>query len=678
MTTNYFKNCRGATLNPTYANEWEKSGNFPRVTSPFVPYSTKLNAEVMYFCGSTKVSTWIHFNLEEVTKQISYLKSIGVNLIRIYSDFYCWAADSFKYLQKMSNIADICEQKKIYTQWVLFDGFTDGDVSANGFDLGHFDPSTIPMAVSWGLKRWQRCPTISQHSLLTRSPSSMVVSGDKYVEQVVDTVKQYRTTKVWEVMHDVNILPNEPSGYQFIASAINKVRSLIPSHQKITFSVKNLNNFSSTLNSNTTTVPDIYSSGVVKVLTPLVDHVCYIDNGSGYLSKAYNYFNAYKFSLDTGKPIFALQSFNKSLDPISNSINYFSGLGVGFITEGMIDRNYGNKPFNNSNGIFFDDGEIRDSKITKAFIDKTISDGFISVKKLNTNLIQKINYSSQTNDYIPEKFTRLEKFKDVGANLFRSMIDAKELFSEYREVFRGFAPSESSKNSKLNGWFASGMDLSSKSKITYSLSSFNTILLNPDNRLAYSNTTSGQIMNDREAYSRINTLTLLHESIPFYLGHNFYNSIKYGVGLIASSNQILASSYGGPFLPYSNQKLNVSCVTPYIGSQRYFSGVANLSGPYRDELSNCQKPVCYYMRGETFPTGACYILPNIEINEDVNSVQNVLQYLDWDKYNLELAYWSFYLILSFADFELNLKNTVLNLYGSENKIYKFLVLKSDN
>lgn len=84
------------------------------------------------------------------------------------------------------------------------------------------------------------------------------------------------------------------------------------------------------------------------------------------------------------------------------------------------------------------------------------------------------------------------------------------------------------------------------------------------------------------------------------------------------------------------------------------------------------------MRGETFPTGACYILPNIEINEDVNSVQNVLQYLDWDKYNLELAYWSFYLILSFADFELNLKNTVLNLYGSENKIYKFLVLKSDN
>lgn len=678
--TKYFVNCRGATLNPTYASEWEKSGNFPRITSPFIPYSKILANDVMYFCGATKTANWIHFDSEDIRKQITYLRSIGVNLIRVYSDPYCWAAQGSGYLDKIDLIASICEEKKIYTQWVLFDGYTHDDVSGNGFEYGGYDPSTIPQAISWGLKRWQRCPTIYQHSLMTRHPSSMVTSGNNYFNDMVGTLSSYTSTKVWEVMSDVNILSNETSGYNFLTSAINKLRSIIPASQKITFSVKNLNNFSSTISPGV--YPDIYVSAISKTLAPLVDHVCYIDNGSTYLGKAWKYLNALEFSLGTGKPIMVIDSFDKNLDSTSDNISYWSALDIGFITEGMIDRNFGSKPANNYKGIFFDDGQVRNLADASTIISKTLSDGHLKKSVLNLDVQQKSSYDDLTTKYDEDVHTRLSQFYETGENLFSSMMEAKGYFPEYSGVALGYAPIESSTKAKGNGWGIVGPrsisvlnyipNYSTKNSILQTLTNLGIELASIElSAISYAD----EIIRDKAAYFRINTLTKLHESLPLAIGHNYYGSNLSVTGLISQANQITLSSVGTPFLPYSNQKLNASCVTPYIGTPRYFSSMAHLDGPYFDDLSECQKPIGFYLRGPSYASGACYYSGTVIAS--VTATQDVLRQLDWAKYDGSLRNWFNAIYNAYADFIVNLKAYTTANYPNST-IDKFLNVRNNS
>lgn len=646
MANNYFVNCRGVTLTPTYPDEWVKSGHLPRLSTPFIGYASGLDNDVMIFCGSTKTATWIHFDPSSVTQQIEYLRGLGVNLIRVYADLYCWASLGADYLSSVKHIANVCDDNQIYVQWVLFDGYTHEDTSGTSHAYGKYDPSNIYQAIAWGLKRWQRCPNIGDSSFMGRNPSSMTVSGNDYIKDMFNTLSRNRSTKIWEVMHDVNILSTETSGYDFLLAAVNKVNDLIAGTTQVaTVSIRNLNAFSTPISG--TTYPDIYKRRFNEEIVPLLNHVCYIDTGSTYTARASNYLYAYQFSVSSGKPVMALDSFGVKLDELSHSIDHWKKLKVGFITEGVIDRNLGNKPYNNTRGIFYDDGQTRRSVDASAIRNKAFYDAIYRKVTLDftpivtSSITEKSTFTNLVSSYVSSTYTRLSQFYDYGENLFSSMMLARTRFPEYSGVTVGYAPVEASSSAKGNGWgllgsknyfhTTSSLNFSTKSNLLATL-----IELSLDISVTPLSGISDVITRDREAYRRINILNELYASLPLYYGHNFYNQGSYGVGLVPSAYQIDLSSNAVGFLPVSEWNLNTSCITPYIGTQRYFSSVANLSSPFFDSISECQKPICYYIRSAGYPSGACLYNSSASINTAISATENVISKLNWAAYDVKL------------------------------------------
>jgi hypothetical protein len=244
----YFINCRGADFFPTYESTWEKSGHIPTtVRNLFQGLTSSMDSAALMFNGSTRISTWVHFNEKEVSDQIRLLKSAGINLLRIHLDLYCWASMGDKFIQRIKTMGRLAQDNKMYVQWVLFeadtpDDFPGKDTKGRYHEIGGYDPQNLEDAMINGLHHYQRCPTVYNDHFLTRHPSSMVVSGNTYIEDVVEALSGYKSTLTWEVMANVGfdsvLNPADVSAYNFLASAISKTNSLIPAHQNVTTSFK--------------------------------------------------------------------------------------------------------------------------------------------------------------------------------------------------------------------------------------------------------------------------------------------------------------------------------------------------------------------------------------------------------------------------------------------------------
>lgn len=679
--TKYFVNCRGATFNKVHTIEWDESGQMPRMVAPFLPYPQNLNTNIMTFAGSTKTSNWLHYNAEEAEAQIQYLKDIGINLVRIYGDMYCWAAFKDKYLNAVESLARICNNKKMYTQWVLFDGYTDGDTSSTNHALGYFDPSTIYEAVAWGIKRWQRCPNINSNDLSqtwdywkvhygmpTRHPSSMVVSGDSYVTDMVNTAGKFFGTLVWEVMHDVNILSTEPEGYNFIISAINKVNSIKGSGQKTTFSAKNINASSAYVSG--TTYPDIYNSAIVSSLTPLVDFVCHINSNFTCLGLINNYITLKDFSQKTGKPVMIIDSFVDHPGTPYDLFKFSKDFKIGVIAEGVVDRSLSRKPLNSKKGILFDDGECRDVKDITIIKDKTFSDGFIG----KYSLLKPIEEKSEFNILQPEQnyngssFERFNQFDEQGNNAWETMYEAAKIMPEYKEISIGYSPIDSFSSSRSNGWgiIGDGSD--------YSVSGlFNTIQNLLDD--IYNSPLAGidqDLTRELACYKRINKLVKLTEDLNMHKGHNYYNKANYASSFISSSIQETLFIAASAFMPRSITKNTDYNESPFIGTPRYLSQFAVTDGVYRDPSSLIQKPICYWIRPNGGSSGCCIYDPglvgSISIDADIISI------LDWAAYDNKLESWVSALNSAYINFNNNLRNYLINSLG-DSRVSNYLIAR---
>lgn len=678
--TKYFVNCRGATFNKVHATEWDESGQLPRMSTPFLPHPENLNTDIMTFAGSTKTSNWLYYNEQEAEDQIQYLKDIGINLVRIYGDMYCWASFKDKYLNSVKSLADICESKRMYTQWVLFDGYTDGDLSSTNHSLGYFDPSTIYEAVSWGIKRWQRCPNINSNDLSrnwdywkvyygmpTRHPSSMTVSGDAYVTDMINTVGKLEGTLVWEVMHDVNILPTEPNGYDFVASAIRKVNSLKKPRQKTTFSAKNIN--ASSLYATGVTYSDIYNSAITEYLTPLVDFVCHINSNFTHLGLINNYITLKDFSTKTGKPVMILDSFVEHLGTPYELFKFSKDFNIGMTVEGLVDRSFSRKPLNSKKGIMYDDGDCRNSKDVSSIKSKTISDGFVRKYTLSNSIDQKSDFYILENNqtYHGSSFDRYDQFDEQGHNAWRTVYQASRLIPEYKDMAVGYSPVDSFSSSKSSGWgiVGDGSDYSISglfsSILTLSSQIYNSLLADIDL----------DVERDIACYKRITKLIKLTEDLNMHKGHNYYNKPNYVSSFISSSLQETLFNAASAFMPRSITKNTDYNENPFIGTPRYLASLALTDGPFRDPSSLLQKPICFWIRPNGGTSGCCIYDPGLV--GSISPTADIISLLDWAAYDTKLQSWVTALYNAYVNFNNNLRNYLINNLG-ESKVSNYLPL----
>jgi len=676
--TKYFVNCRGATFNKVHTDEWNQSGQMPRLVAPFMPYTDNLNTNIMTFAGSTKTANWLYYDPSEADEQIQYLKDIGVNLVRIYGDMYCWANFKDKYLSHVESLARICNNKKMYTQWVLFDGYTDGDTSSTNHSLGYFDPSTIYEAVSWGIKRWQRCPNINSNDLSynwdywgvyngmpTRHPSSMVVSGDAYVTDMVNTAGKFFGTLAWEVMHDVNILPTEPYGYQFVVSAINKVNSIKNSRQKTTFSAKNINASSAYISG--TTYPDIYNSGVITQLTPLVDFVCHINSNFTFLGFINNYITLKDFSQKTGKPIMIIDSFVDHIGTPYELFKFSKDFNIGIVIEGLVDRSFTRKPLNSKKGILFDDGDCRESKDISIIKEKTISDGFIGKYSVSKSIPEKLEFSilEDEQNYNGSSFARYNNFDEQGHNAWETVYESSRIIPEYKSLSVGYSPIDSFSSSKSSGWgvIGDGSDytISGLFDTIQSLSGeiYNSLLANID----------GDLTRELTCYKRITKLIKLTEDLNMYKGHNYYNTPNYASSFILSSLQETLFIAASAFMPRSITKSTDYNESPFVGTPRYLSSLAVTDGPFRDSPILLQKPICFWIRPNGGTSGCCIYDPALV--GSISPTADILSLLNWASYDTKLQSWVTALYNAYVNFNNNLRNYLLNSLG-ESKVSNYL------
>jgi len=688
MVDKYFINCRGATFNKVHTAEWDNSGGMPRLASPFSPYRSDFDSKLMTFVGSNKAANWLNWDKDEASSQLDNLKNIGVNLIRVYGDMFCWAEFKDRYLNSVKELTQLCNKKKLYIQWVLFDGYTDGDTSSTSHDLGYFDPSTPPESIAWGIKRWQRCPNINENDLHetqdywqvwsglpTRTASSMTASGDAYVTDMVNTAGNYRATLAWEVMHDVNILSTETDGYNFLTSAINKVNSIKKSGQKTTYSAKYINALSSPLEPGGSTLPDVYNSDLVEKITPLVDYVCELTTNFTTLGFINSYIRLKDFSTKTQKPVMLIDSFNDSLMTPFDLYNFSKDFRIGVICEGMVDRSFSRKPYNATKGILYDDGTARRKLDASSISNKAYADG---LGKFDTIVpSEKTQFSTVSANDLgvieASSFSRFNNHGMVGHDVWSSIHEASRSFPEYSAVPIGYLPAASSVSSNFAGWGVVG-DASSYQNLNLfsSLEAIRSELAS--NPLA---DFADSIERDKFGHKILTRLIKLTQDLDLHKGHNYYNTTNYlesdTSGFIASSYQEAVFSSASAYMPKSITKTIANTASPFIGTPRYFSSIALSDGFYRDNSNYFQKPLCYWSRnGDKSSSGACFYSQAVRIEEiDTSSVDVVGSYIDWDEYDTQLQNWSNHLYDAYVNFNNNLRTYLMNTLG-ESRVEDYL------
>lgn len=643
----YFVNCRGADFLPSYQSVWDKSGGIPTMYYPFVGAPSSYNGDVMYFAGTTRTSLWTHFNQSEVSSQIVSLKKCGVNLLRVPLDYYCWSAMGSKFINNAKYIANTAANYKMYIQWVLFEGDTQDDVSglnANGVqhEIGGKDPETIPEAISKGLHYWQRCPTVYNTKLMTRHPSSLV--NNNYISSVVYNLSGYESTLSWEVMANVYFdstkNPADVSAYNFLTSAINKVKSLKPASQKVTASYKYL-----------TTIPNspYYSLHLLQTLSSL-DFVCYKASHITEVDRYMTYVDALSSVLYSKKPILAVDvGLPSHFNYLEDELYDFYDLRLGWISDGVIDHNFSVKKNNNSKGLIYSDGKLRRAIEASAICDKLCKylDLSSNLKDIIFSSIPdaKVNYevnSLQGLSFSSSVFTRLSQWGDVGTYLWTKLTDYIKNIPDYKFISSKYAPLDSSYNSKSNGWELTNESLRLSKSNFYVFFKNLILLFSPDLK-----DIQNAVTRDIAVFKRIHSLERLQKSLPITLSSDIYRT-SYDPSFIASSTQQGLLNSLAYFKPISKGGMES---IPYIGTPRYFSSLNNygasisLSSLCTEPLENCQKPIGFF--NNYTASGSCFYASSVSTNK--NSVQDVISKIDWVAYDNILKVWLAYILSAYEE-----------------------------
>lgn len=699
METFYFTNKRGFNYVMLPETEWKKSGYLPRFSGWLLPF-TDSNPNTIFppgidqpgsatmsdgyndnalssslvssfiFNGATKTAMWYYFNEDDADKQLSYLRSVGVNSIRVFLDMYCWAGFKVKFLDRLSKFCKICDKYKIYTEYVLFDGISTSKIK---------NPQSVQEGVILGLCYWQQCPGVNDGllgtyypNMITFDPTSMVVSGDNYLTDVYKTVSGYQSTHLFDIVNESPNPVDSPNVSGFVTSAISKMKSLInagpkKNKHKLTIGFASLHAFSA--------APVGYPfketiEGHVQSLDVISLHaygLSYFDKYVGFRT------DVPELAVSSGKPIVGNESarpeeFNRYVDDLSG----FNRLSFGFAAwDAMVDRPLGNEAFLQNYGIFFADGQVRKLKDVDVIREVTLDQGWLKRKQLNFNIKEKVGstnngvdggyardwvYSKVLPNLNSEDNTALYKYPYggiVGSRAINNALLARDVYNNPVTVssatnFTPYSDSPYSRSPNYN-WnsenYIGGIDYLYSAIYFSSLTPLSSITNEADRDLAYQ--------------QRIYILRELDRAFGMgatKLGSPYYNT-KYDYKLISDSTATELSSIRGKFYPYYistlNTITNTSTVDATLGvrvdpnynksyyvcsalQERKGFSVTPVNSAYGLALSSYNKPTCFYARGGGAASGHCYYKAEASVDTSLYTSQNIYSALDWARYDLEL------------------------------------------
>jgi hypothetical protein len=705
---------------PVFETTWRESGLVPTFTSAFSGITPSMNPDELKFNGSTRVATWLHFNEKDIKKQLNYLKGVGVNLIRVQLDMFAWAAlGAEKFKKRIKTLTRLANDKKIYIQWVLFEAETADDPT------GQLDPSSLNDAIVSGLWRYQRCPTISNFSGVTRHPSTMVVSGNQYIQDCVAAASQYKATVSWEIMSNVefdkNLNPADASAYTFLASGVSKLRSIIPSTQKVTASFKYL--------AGDRKNPK-YSKEKLNFCQTL-DYVCYnLNNSIGPFKKYYNYIQALTLAAKIQKPLLVVNAGDWAyLNSLYSDIADTKDLNLGFIADGIIDFNQGARNDKSHRGMMHSDGRVKSSKDVNLFKQKAL-DHLESLGKLSTKIKNKYFTKDLIEQFSFEKLSEVEldfseidgsggpfarwarRFSDSSlsaqwteirnSTLSNRATSAANLILDvaegtltpplkFREISHSFAPVEFDIRSKKQGYSPVGiaaLEIADLLKLINSeiFTSLNIFFTNQFYSLNFYNndgTSLSQIIQNTVvaprhytrficnelAYQKIKVLELLTEALPIFELDNIFEpeSIPDGYPdeLLPDSFQTAILDIYRPFAASAPWNPATSSVVPYASEPTLFFGFTNVP------VSAADKPVCYFNRGGGFASGSCYYKPGVAVDPTVTATQDVYSKIDWARYDTVLLNWFQSLGIAYAVAAANFNSYYNRIKELEQDLFNF-------
>jgi len=105
--SSYFYNCRGFNFVPHMEKEFRKGGRLPRYSKLYYDGYIPEDGQFAYvrlgepwhdasnvFLGSNKTAQWYYYDGDEIDTQFSYLRSIGVNAVRVFLEPYMWGYEN--------------------------------------------------------------------------------------------------------------------------------------------------------------------------------------------------------------------------------------------------------------------------------------------------------------------------------------------------------------------------------------------------------------------------------------------------------------------------------------------------------------------------------------------------------------------------------------------------------
>lgn len=362
------------------------------------------------YCGiASNTAMWRHYTTHDtgtwrdVDAQLGWLKKAGINSIRVFLSFVMWdyyednphkneVAGKNEFIRRFEHFIGLCDQHRIYVVPVTWDSFG-GDPDYND-PLGLIPFPPVPINVCF----WHATPGCPRlYSLVAEDPTLVSTRAGLFLRQCVAAFAPYAGHPgpflMWDVFNEPHFEGAFNSGectpwiagthLTFLQSSLAIIKAAAaetPDLGITTFGglVTNSNDAHETvtvaLDPNLDVISlHIYSHTRVMLESFLYDATNVVDPATGLVTPA--------------KPVLC----NEIGGPgdawaYQDALGYATGvprpdLGPGEVGIGYmpwvhsIDWELSTRPFNNSNGLFYGNGQVREADAVMAFVNVAIAQG---------------------------------------------------------------------------------------------------------------------------------------------------------------------------------------------------------------------------------------------------------------------------------------------------------------
>lgn len=374
--TKYYVNARGQNYLPHMENEWARSGYLPRIAGIFQTSDS--------FAGTNKTSQWWYYDSEDNERCLMQLRSLGQNCIRVFPDIYVWHRDPEHFLSSIVDFHRLCDKHKIRVQWCIWDGIE----ILNGGPSAPINRSETTSSLEHGLLcSWHAVPHDFEVSSIAASQNFFTTCATPYLNQFVSSVSSFQSLWSFDLKNESNgigrvaLLSSTSVYLSSLLSSINigltfghgSTYNIVPSNAVLSNGLgQGPGGTYSVLDYITSCSPWLNFASIHTYADNRYNFIRYLNEAvSGAqilnLPGMINEHTVYRYELDT------LKEFRYGIMPF----------------DGCIDRAFTNEPFDNIQGIFYADGQVRNRDTALAYVEYASSTGWFSNSQLLLDPIEK-------------------------------------------------------------------------------------------------------------------------------------------------------------------------------------------------------------------------------------------------------------------------------------------------